>query len=78
MTFIISARAKKDLDGLPPADRNALIVKLQSFAETGAGDVKKLKGRDEYRLRHGNWRAIFELNDGIIVLRVLHRSVAYK
>ena len=77
MTFIISSRAKKDLDGLPTKDRDAIITKLQTFARTGAGDVKKLQGRPEYRLRHGVWRAMFEIEDGIIVLRVLHRSAAY-
>ena len=77
MSFIISSRAKKDLDGLPIKDRDAIISKLQTFARTGAGDVKKLKGRADYRLRHGVWRALFEIDNGVIVLRVLHRSVVY-
>ena len=39
--------------------------------------MKKLKGRSEYRLRHGDWRVLFEIENGIIVLRVLHRRNAY-
>ena len=77
MDFHLSTQAKRDLDRLPPKDRNAIIVKLQAFAQTGAGDLKKLKGRSEYRLRHGDWRVLFEIENGIIVLRVLHRRNAY-
>lgn len=77
VNFHITTRAMKDLNALTAKDRNAIILKLQTFAHTGAGDVKKLKGRPEYRLRHGVWRAMFEIDDGVVVLRVLHRSLAY-
>ena len=52
-----------------------------SLAE-GGGDVRKLKGSaDRWRLRVGDWRAIFRYDaDGRIVyiLTILHRSEAYR
>jgi hypothetical protein len=38
-----------------------LFGALQRFAETGVGDVKKLKGifPPEYRLKVGGWRILF-------------------
>ena len=44
------------------------------------GDIKKLKGfQNEYRLRVGNYRVLFSLEDDIITIKdVLPRGQAYK
>ena len=34
------------------------------------GNVKALTGRDGYRLRVGDWRVIYDLDDGLRVLAV--------
>jgi len=52
--------ARKGLKTMPVKDRTALIAKLEAYAATGEGDVKRLVGSDYLRLRHGDWRAIFE------------------
>lgn len=78
MTLSITARALKDLKAMNSKDRAAILRKLESFAKTREGDVKKLAGGNLYRLRHGEWRAIFEIADGVIVLRVLNRREAYR
>jgi len=72
-----SKSALKDLRKVPAKDRDAIMGKLAAYAETGQGDVKKLQGRDGYRLRHGNWRALFEIRGDIIVVRVAKRGAAY-
>lgn len=77
MQITFTRTALKDLRKVPAKDRKAILDKLSHYAETGAGDVKKLQGRPEYRLRHGNWRALFEIRDDMIVLRVAHRGRAY-
>lgn len=77
MHVTFTAKALKDLKSVPVHDAKALAAKLEVFATTGAGDVKKLQGRDEYRLRHGDWRALFEMRGDLIVVRVLHRREAY-
>jgi len=53
---------------------------LHRFAESGAGDVKALQGRDELRLRIGDYRLFFVYMDRntIEVRRVRHRSEAYR
>jgi mRNA interferase RelE/StbE len=71
--------ALKDLRKMPKPDREAIVEKLKHFDSTGEGDVKKLKGSGGgYRLRHGNWRAMFDIRDGVIVLRILRRRDAYR
>jgi mRNA interferase RelE/StbE len=58
--------------------RERVNVRLEQFARTGHGDVKKLKGRAGARLRIGDWRVIFfEENSAIIVTDVGHRRDIY-
>ena len=50
-----------------------------AYGGTGAGDVKCLKGGIEFRLRSGDYRIRFSAGQEVIrVLRVLHRSQAYR
>ena len=70
--------ALKALNEMPAKDRNAMKSKLAIYAETRAGDVIKMVGTDEWRLRHGQWRAIFAIKDGILVIRIAHRRKVYK
>lgn len=34
-------------------------------------NVKKLKGSDDYRLRVGDWRVVYTLEDAILVIKVI-------
>ena len=63
---------------LSPDIRGRIDRRLTEFATTGHGDVKRLKGRDESRLRVGDWRVIFYEDQGtIIVAAVGHRREIY-
>lgn len=77
MPVQFTAKALKDLKRVPATEAAAIMAKLEVFAATGKGDVKKLQARHEYRLRHGDWRALFEMVGDVVVLRVLHRREAY-
>jgi len=77
MQIELTRTAQKGLKKMPAKDRAALLAKLKLFAETKQGDVKKLQGADAYRLRHGNYRAIFEIENNILVIRVAHRKEVY-
>lgn len=54
---------------------------VERFADTGAGNVKRLQDIDppEYRLRVGDWRVRFRMDDETVrVLRVRNRREAYR
>jgi len=53
---------------------------LHRFAESGAGDVKALQGKEELRLRIGDYRLFFVCTEPgtIEIRRVLHRREAYR
>ena len=59
-TIILSAAAAKDLDALPWAARNCVSEALIHYAVSGLGDVKRLQGRDGYRMRVGRYRVLFD------------------
>jgi len=75
-------RALKEAERLDRPTRQRIFDAVDRLAATGQGDVRPLQGRsDEYRLRVGNWRILFQ-RDGeqlvMLVLRVRPRGDAYK
>jgi len=72
--------AKTDVRSLSQPTAMHILSALHRFAESGAGDVKALQGREEFRLRIGDYRLLFVCTDPdtIEVRRVRHRSEAYR
>lgn len=77
-----SNRAIQDAQRLDPGVRRRVIEAIERFASTGAGDVRRLRGRNrEWRLRVGKWRVLLAYNLGdatVLILRVLPRAEAYR
>jgi len=76
----LKPRAEKDLKSLSKADIMRIAERLQLLEDGLRGDVKRLSNHTpEYRMRSGNYRALFEVvGDKIIVYRILHRKDAYR
>jgi mRNA interferase RelE/StbE len=61
------------------ADADRIMAKIQNYAETGAGDVKRLVGGSWMRLRVGDYRVIFiENRDFVSVTEIGPRSSIYE
>jgi mRNA interferase RelE/StbE len=74
--------ARKDLRRLDRQVQQRIVDALDRLAagERLAGDVRRLAGSTEYRLRVGDWRVRFELDGDLLlitVVRVLPRGRAY-
>lgn len=76
----IKPNAEKDLRAIDKKDAVRILEKLLSLENGLSGDIKKLTNfSPEYRLRIGNYRALFEIDgNSIIIYRVLHRQESYK
>jgi mRNA interferase RelE/StbE len=72
--------ARIDVRSLSKPTAMHILSALHRFAESGAGDVKALQGREELRLRIGDYRLFFVCTDPdtIEIRRVRHRSEAYR
>jgi mRNA interferase RelE/StbE len=68
-TIILTHAAARDLDKLPPAVRETVEEGLTAYAVSGRGDVKRLTGREGYRLRLGSYRVLFA-EDAVTILAV--------
>ncbi len=67
-------QALRALAGAPADVRRRIRAKIAQLATDPAAlaaNVKKLKGRDGYRLRVGDWRVIYEWQDGMPVILVI-------
>jgi mRNA interferase RelE/StbE len=63
---------------LSAAARAQIDLKLKTFAETGIGDVKALKGAAGMRLRSGDWRVLFTMKANTITIHAVgHRREIY-
>ena len=81
-TLVWTRPALKDMKKLEPVLARRLREAMINLAETGHGDVVKLKGMNppEWRLRVGDRRAFFRFRSDtneIHVLRVRRRDQAY-
>ena len=72
--------ARIDVRNLSKPTAMHILSALHRFAESGAGDVKTLQGREELRLRIGDYRLFFVCPDAdtIEIRRVRHRAEAYR
>ena len=72
--------AKADVRRLDKPTAMRILAALHRFVESGEGDVKALLGREELRLRIGDYRLFFvcQAADTIEIRRVLHRREAYR
>nr|VFJ93145.1 MAG: mRNA interferase RelE/StbE [Candidatus Kentron sp. LFY] len=69
----------EDLEKLPRPDAKRIIEKIKSLENGLTGDIKRLTNfSPEYRLRIGNYRALFEIDDyKITIYHIKHRKEAY-
>ena len=77
----IEKSALKVLQKIPTSDRNKIINSIEGLAfDPRPHGAKKLSGRDGWRIRIGNYRVIYEIEDHIcyiLVLDVGHRKDIY-
>jgi mRNA interferase RelE/StbE len=79
---ILPKSVQKELNRLPDDVASRVLARLAGL-ETNPRpqDVKKLKGRDAWRIRVGDYRVIYEVHDRvlqIIVIRIGHRREIYR
>lgn len=78
--IFLKKRAKKFIDALPLGEKRRLVSAIEQLPN--GEDIKKLKGHsDLLRLRVGDYRVIYTVNDGeliIIVIDAGNRGDIYK
>lgn len=79
---LIKPSAQKDLDLLPETEAVKILSKISNLIiEPRPIGVQKLHNQEGYRIRSGNYRILFEVNDSgraILIYRIKHRKDVYQ
>ena len=77
--IIWDEKAYDSLNKLEPSVSRRILKKVGELSENPfSKDIKRLKGRDDFRLRVGDYRIIFSIEkDTIQILKVRHRKNIY-
>ena len=75
-------RVLRDLENLPEKDRVSLLRALEKLEQDPRSPgVEKIKGTELWRIRQGDYRAVYSIDDlGAIVtvVRIGHRKDIYR
>lgn len=75
-------RAERQLDALPPRLRARVARRLQDLQQSARPPgAAKLSGQNGYRLRIGDYRVLYEVNDELEVVTIVavgHRREVYR
>ena len=83
MTYqvILKRSAEKELDALPGSIQKRIVSRLLALEESPRPPgVKKLQGQESYRLRAGDYRILYTIDDKskkVVVLAIGNRREVY-
>jgi mRNA interferase RelE/StbE len=74
--------ARKELEALPAEIQERIVDAIDSLRDDPRPrGSKKLKGSDNYRIRVGHYRVVYEILEKtvvVLIVRVTHRKDAYR
>ena len=81
--LLIKPSAGKEIEAIPKQDRRRIVAKISSLShDPRPSGCEKLSGHDQYRLRQGNYRILYEIQDHldlvVVVVKVGHRRDVYR
>ena len=72
----------KDLRTIPNKDVKKILEKIETLTENPRAEgCIKLSGQENYRVRQGLYRIVYEIKDDVLIINVIkvaHRSSVYK
>jgi mRNA interferase RelE/StbE len=78
----VLASSEKELHAVPKTDLKRIAAKLQALASNPRPHgCEKLSGEERYRLRQGDWRLVYSIDDDarrVVVVKVGHRREIYR
>ena len=81
-SVLIKPSAARQIEALPSKDRKNIAAKIHGLAtQPRPLGTKKLSGQQKYRLRQGNYRILYLVDDEqaiVVVVRIAHRREAYR
>jgi mRNA interferase RelE/StbE len=80
--LVIKPSAAKEIEALPKQDRRRVVARIMSLSsDPRPAGCEQLSGRDQYRIRQGNYRILYAIQDSdlvVVVAKVGHRRDVYR
>ena len=80
--LLINRSARKELESLPSKDCTRVTKKILALAENPRpAGAEKLSGEEKYRIRQGDYRVLYAIDDGskqVTVVKIGHREDVYR
>jgi mRNA interferase RelE/StbE len=80
--LLITASAAGELEAIPQKDRKRLARKVELLAAVPRPlGAKKLPGLEKYRLRQGDYRILYSVDDAdlkVVVVKIGHRRDVHR
>jgi mRNA interferase RelE/StbE len=80
--IIIKRSAAKEIEKAPKSFRKRIVSRIQELSkDPRPSGVKKLSGEEKYRIRQGDYRILYKVEDAIItvtVVKVGNRKDVYR
>ena len=80
--LLIKPSAVKELEAVPAKDRRRLVARLRRLStDPRPPGCEKLSGHDLFRIRQGDYRVLYSIEDQalvILVIKVGHRGAVYR
>ena len=81
-TVFIKHSAEKESSDLPERLHDRIVARMRSLAEDARPvGARKLRGREGYRLRVGDYRVLYEVDDTartVTIVAIAHRRDVYR
>ncbi len=70
--IVVKKSVSKDLKKIPKKDVRQILEAIESLVQDPRPpQSKKLSGQERYRLRQGNYRILYSIEDEILVVQVV-------
>jgi len=80
--LLIKPSAAKELGALPRKERKRIVTRIQRLvSEPRPPGAEKLSGQEKYRIRQGDYRVLYLLDDNqttIVIVKLAHRRDVYR
>ena len=80
--LLIKPSAAKELEALPRKDRRKITTRIEGLAgEPRPHGCEKLSGLEQYRVRQGDYRVVYSIDDemrAVLVVKIGHRRDVYR
>lgn len=78
----IKRSAARELEQVPLKDRRRIVIRIQALAhDPRPPGAEKLSGQERYRIRQGDYRILYEIENQILrvmVVKIGHRRDVYR